>query len=54
MELVNNVPFTVIKKRWDSLYMDRVNDATDKTQKCDVACIVMEEGLAHLMIVSNT
>lgn len=49
-----HIPFTVYKKYWDSLHLERLREAANPAQHCEVAAIVMEEGLAHLCLITNT
>uniref|UniRef100_A0A8C4ECG2 Protein pelota homolog n=1 Tax=Dicentrarchus labrax TaxID=13489 RepID=A0A8C4ECG2_DICLA len=46
IELELNRKFTLAKKSWDSV------QACDATQKADVAAVVMQEGLANLVLVT--
>eukprot|EP00064_Thunnus_orientalis_P007332 superscaffoldBa00000806_g7352 len=62
IELELNRKFTLAKKSWDSVVLDRIDDAfivfypseqaCDATQKADVAAVVMQEGLANLVLVT--
>jgi len=45
-------PFTIYKLSWDTIYMSRLDDAIDPAAKADIACIVMQEGLAHVCLVT--
>jgi protein pelota len=44
--------FVVHKDRWDSIHIDRVNEAADAASKAELAAIVMQEGLAHVCLVT--
>lgn len=44
--------FVVHKDAWDSIYLDRVKDAVDAASKAELAAIVMQEGLAHVCLVT--
>ncbi|XP_030019273.1 protein pelota homolog [Sphaeramia orbicularis] len=52
IELELNRKFTLAKKSWDSVVLDRIEQACDVTQKADVAAVVMQEGLANLVLVT--
>ncbi|XP_042363279.1 protein pelota homolog [Plectropomus leopardus] len=52
IELELNRKFTLAKKSWDSVVLDRIEQACDATQKADVAAVVMQEGLANLVLVT--
>uniref|UniRef100_A0A8C7H2V1 Protein pelota homolog n=1 Tax=Oncorhynchus kisutch TaxID=8019 RepID=A0A8C7H2V1_ONCKI len=52
IELELNRKFTLAKKIWDSVVLDRIEQACDPTQKADVAAVVMQEGLANLVLVT--
>jgi protein pelota len=46
--------FTLHKDFWDSVALDRVNSACDPTQYADVGAVVMQEGLAHICLITST
>ncbi|KAM9462820.1 protein pelota homolog [Clarias gariepinus] len=52
IELELNRKFTLAKKVWDSIVLDRIDQACDPAQKADVAAVVMQEGLANLVLVT--
>ncbi|KAG7325425.1 hypothetical protein KOW79_011741 [Hemibagrus wyckioides] len=52
IELELNRKFTLAKKSWDSVVLDRIEQACDPAQKADVAAVVMQEGLANLVLVT--
>ena len=45
--------YTVTKDQWDRLHIERINDSIDITKKAELMCIVLEEGLAHVCLVTN-
>ena len=53
LDLVPHAPFSLYKKYWDQLYLERLDDATNHEKSCEVAAIVMEEGLANICLISN-
>lgn len=52
IELELNRKFTLAKKLWDSVVLDRIEQACDPGQKADVVAVVMQEGLANLVLVT--
>ncbi|XP_062382565.1 protein pelota homolog [Sardina pilchardus] len=53
IELELNRKFTLAKKIWDSVVLDRIEQACDPTQKADVAAVVMQDGLANIVLVTS-
>eukprot|EP00742_Colponemidia_sp_Colp-10_P004952 GILJ01005290.1.p1 GENE.GILJ01005290.1~~GILJ01005290.1.p1 ORF type:complete len:434 (-),score=75.79 GILJ01005290.1:47-1348(-) len=51
LELHRN--FTIFKRHWDAVYLDRLAVATDPRHTADVAAVVMEEGLAHVCLITG-
>ncbi|VDD93799.1 unnamed protein product [Enterobius vermicularis] len=45
--------FVLVKPFWDSVDLDRLNMALDPAKNADVAAIVMQEGLAHLCLLTS-
>eukprot|EP00605_Chrysophyceae_sp_TOSAG23-4_P002915 GSChrysophyteH1.ASY1.ANO1.3210.1 assembled CDS len=45
-------PFTIFKEEWDTVYMSRVEESSDTAAKAEIAAIVMQEGLAHVCLVT--
>lgn len=54
LELQPHRAFTLTKQLWDSVYMQRLQLALNPAADADVAAIVMQEGLAHLLLVSRS
>ncbi|XP_047098957.1 protein pelota [Schistocerca piceifrons] len=54
LDLEVNRKFTLSKPEWDSVSLERVNIACDPTQNADVAAVVMQEGLAHICLITAT
>lgn len=52
LDLEMNRKFTLGKHEWDSVALDRIELACDPTQHADLAAIVMQEGLAHLCLIT--
>ncbi|KAG1689325.1 Protein pelota [Nymphon striatum] len=53
LDLELNRKFTLVKKHWDSIHLDRIDMACNPAQSADLAAIVMHEGLAHICLVSS-
>lgn len=54
LDLELNRKFTLIKSEWDSVSLERVDMACDPTQSADVAAVVMQEGLAHICLITSS
>lgn len=52
LDLELNRKFTVRKAEWDSIALERVEMACDVTQNADVAAIIMQEGIAHICLIT--
>ena len=52
VDLELNKKFTLFKKNWDSIFLDRLEMACDCSARADVAAVVMHEGLAHVVLVT--
>ncbi|XP_054749278.1 protein pelota homolog [Lytechinus pictus] len=52
LDLELNRKFTLAKKSWDIVALDRIDMACDPAQSADVGAIVMQEGLAHICLVT--
>eukprot|EP00127_Corallochytrium_limacisporum_P000376 Clim_evm71s11 gene=Clim_evmTU71s11 len=46
--------FTLYKQVWDSVTLDRVKYACDAKNRAEIAALVMQEGLAHLCLVTDS
>ena len=44
--------FRLEKSCWDAIHLQRISDACDPTKKADLAVVVMQEGLAHVCLVT--
>ncbi|XP_042202483.1 protein pelota homolog [Callorhinchus milii] len=54
IELELNRKFTLAKKQWDSVMLDRIEQACDPARIADVAAVIMQEGLAHVCLVTSS
>lgn len=53
IDLELNRNFTLFKPEWDTIALERVEDACDITKQADVAAIVCQEGLANLCFLTQ-
>ncbi|XP_076184026.1 protein pelota-like [Ptiloglossa arizonensis] len=53
LDVEQNGKFTITKTKWDSIFLDRIDTACDPTQTADVAAIVMQEGIAHICLITS-
>ncbi len=49
-----NRKFTLTKAEWDSVALERIELATDPSKHADLAAVVMQEGLAHVCLVTSS
>lgn len=54
LDLELNRKFTLGKHEWDSIALERIEQACDPTQSTDLAAIVMQEGIAHVCLVTSS
>jgi len=47
-------PFTIEKDCWDQIYLDRLKEACDPSGKAELAAVVMQEGLAHVCLITSS
>ena len=47
-------PFKIEKLCWDSIFLERLEDACDPSKKAELVALVMQEGLAHLCLVTSS
>ncbi|CAK1545248.1 unnamed protein product [Leptosia nina] len=52
LDLELNRKFTLRKVLWDSVALERVDMACDPASSADVAAVVMQEGLAHVCLIT--
>ncbi|XP_053987891.1 protein pelota [Hylaeus volcanicus] len=53
LDVEQNRKFTIRKAKWDSVFLERVDTACDPTQNADVAAVVMQEGIAHICLITS-
>lgn len=52
IDLEPNRKFALYKAEWDSVALERIELATDPSKHADLAAVVMQEGLAHVCLVT--
>ncbi|XP_057322452.1 protein pelota [Microplitis mediator] len=53
LDIEQNRKFTLKKIKWDSIALERIDMACDPTQNADVAAVVMQEGIAHVCLITS-
>lgn len=54
LDLELNRKFSLKKHEWDSIALERVDIACDPVQTADVAAVIMQEGLAHVCLITSS
>uniref|UniRef100_A0A2P2KAW9 Protein pelota homolog n=1 Tax=Rhizophora mucronata TaxID=61149 RepID=A0A2P2KAW9_RHIMU len=54
LELELHRPFVLRKEIWDSLALDILNQASDPAASADLSVVLMQEGLAHILLVGKS
>ncbi|CAG4911621.1 unnamed protein product [Colias eurytheme] len=54
LDLELNRKFHLKKLQWDSIALERVDMACDPATSADVAAVVMQEGLAHVCLITSS
>lgn len=54
IELDLNRAFTIHKEHWDSVSLNRIRDACDPAKAAELAAVVMEPGLAHICLITES
>lgn len=54
IEIEPHRAFSLTKEMWDSVYMDRLQLSLDPAVDADLGAIVMQEGLANILMVSRS
>lgn len=52
IDLELNRKFVLTKEEWDIVCIERIENACDPSKKADVGAIVMQEGIAHVCLVT--
>ncbi|KAB7506183.1 Protein pelota [Armadillidium nasatum] len=53
IDLEPNRKFTLFKEEWDSVSLERVENACDPAKHADLAAVIMQEGLAFLCLITS-
>jgi len=53
IELELNQPYTLEKDLWDRLHLDCLREAADPGRKAELLCVVVDEGLSHICLVTS-
>lgn len=54
LDLELNRKFSLRKQEWDSVSLERIEMACDPTKSADVAAVIMQEGLAHVCLITSS
>lgn len=54
LDLELNRKFELTKPEWDTISLERIDMACDVTQNADVAAVIMQEGLAHICLITSS
>jgi len=52
-DLELNRKVSILKPRWDQVYLDRLYESTDTAKNADLAAIILSEGKAHLCLITE-
>jgi protein pelota len=53
VEVELNQKIKLEKSCWDSIHLERIDDACNPAKKADLAVVVMQEGLANICLVTS-
>ncbi|KAK7075221.1 hypothetical protein SK128_016273 [Halocaridina rubra] len=53
VDLEPNRKFTIYKEEWDSIILERIENACDPAKHADLAAVVMQEGLAFVCLITS-
>lgn len=54
LDLELNRKFSLKKLEWDSVSLERIDMACDPIKSADVAAVIMQEGLAHVCLITSS
>ena len=54
IDLELNKKFTITKHEWDSVSLERIDEACDPSKTADLAAVVMQEGLANVCLITSS
>jgi protein pelota len=52
VELGLSRPVTIWKSNWDSMHLERIQSAANPAARAEVAAILMQDGLCHLLLIT--
>ena len=53
MDIKSNMKITIIKKHFDSIHVRKLNEAASESQTGNLLAVTMDEGIAHIFLVSK-
>jgi protein pelota len=53
LDLEMNQTFSIEKDWWDTIHLERIEDASDPVKQAELAAVVMTAGLAHVCLVTS-
>ena len=54
IEIEPNRKITIYKHAWDTIILERLDEACDPTAKASVGAVVMQQGLAHVCLITDS
>ena len=54
VDIETGQPIVLEKQCWDLICLERLEEAADPAVKADIAAVVMQEGLAHVCLVTSS
>lgn len=54
LDLELNRKFELTKREWDTIALERVDMACDVTQSADLGAVIMQDGLAHVCLITSS
>lgn len=54
LDLELNRKFDLTKREWDTIALERIDMACDVTQNADLGAVIMQEGLAHVCLITSS
>lgn len=54
LDLELNRKFDLTKREWDTIALERIDMACDVTQNADLGAVIMQEGLAHICLITSS
>lgn len=54
VEIEPNRKITIYKSSWDTIILERLEEACDPTAKASIGAVVMQQGLAHVCLITDS